>query len=311
MAAIVAVDIGGTQIRAAAYPKDDVHPIKIQRTATVAGDADVFERMTSLIDSVWPEEQVEAISVAAAGPLDPETGIIIDTPNIPGWKDFPLRGKLEEHFHVPIYVGNDANLAAVGEWRYGAGQGHHHVLYLTISTGIGGGVISNDRLLEGAHGMAAELGHIVVLSDGPLCSCGVRGHLEAVASGPAIARYISEQIAMGRSSRLASSPNLSAREAAEAARLGDELAVEAFQRAGTYIGQAVAGFLHIFNPSIVIFGGGVSQSGAILFDPLREAMQRSIMAPAYLDNLEIAIARLGDDVGMLGALAQARILLDK
>lgn len=311
MSVIVSVDIGGTQIRVAVYPKDGIKPSKIERIETVAGNADVFERMVALIDSVWPEEQVEAISIAAAGPLDPERGIVIDASNIPGWKAFPLRDRLAKRYHIPIFVGNDGNLAAVGEWRFGAGQGHHHVLYITISTGIGGGVISNDCLLEGAHGMAAELGHIVVLPDGPLCSCGARGHLEAVASGPAIARYINEQIAKGRTSRLVSSSNLSAREAAEAARLGDELAVEAFHLAGTFLGQALAGFLHIFNPSIVIFGGGVSQSGALIFDPMRESMKRFIMAPAYLDDLEIAIARLGDNVGLLGALAQARICLDK
>jgi glucokinase len=309
MSAIIAVDIGGTQIRTAIYTHNDVKPTEHRRNSTQSGEGTVFDRMTTLIASVWQNGQVEAISVAAAGPVDPQTGLIIKASNIPGWENFPLRGRLLERFHVPVFVGNDANLAALGEWKYGAGQGHDDLLYLTISTGIGGGVISHGRLLEGAHGMAAELGHIVVLPDGPLCACGVRGHLEAIAAGPGIARYVSEQIARGRPSRLATGTDFSARDVAEAARLGDELACEAFQRAGEFIGQAVADFLHIFNPSIVIFGGGVSRSGSLLLDPVRDSMQRHVMAKAYLDDLQITTAQLGDDVGLLGALAQARIQL--
>ncbi|KAF0107467.1 MAG: glucokinase [Anaerolineaceae bacterium] len=311
MSGIIAVDIGGTQIRAAVYPQQGITSTRVRRIATVSGEGSVFDRMAALIESVRLDETAEAVSVATAGPLDPETGIVIEAANIPGWKDFPLRDRLAERFGVPVFVGNDANLAALGEWKYGAGQGHNDLLYLTISTGIGGGVISHGRLLEGAHGMAAELGHVVVLPDGPLCSCGQRGHLEAIASGTAIARYVSEEIAGGRPSRLAGAANISAREAAGAAAQGDELAREAFQRAGKYLGQAVAGFLHIFNPSIVIFGGGVSLSGALLLDPVRASVQRLVMTPAYLDGLQIVLARLGDDAGLLGALAQARIKLSE
>jgi glucokinase len=311
MSGIIAVDIGGTQIRAAIYPQQGITPTRIRRIATGSGEGSVFDRMAALIESVRLADAVEAISVAAAGPLDPETGTVVDASNIPGWKDFPLRDKLAERFNVPVFVGNDANLAAVGEWKYGAGQGHNDLLYLTISTGIGGGVISRGCLLEGAHGMAAELGHVTVLPDGPLCSCGQRGHLEAVASGPSIARCVSAEIARGRASRLTQVTDFSARDVAEAARLGDELANEAFQRAGKYLGQAVADFLHIFNPSIVIFGGGVSRSGALLLDPVRASMQRLVMTPAYLDGLQVVLAQLGDDAGLLGALAQARIKLSE
>ena len=271
----------------------------------------VFERLTALIDTVWPKGPVDAISVAAPGPLNPYIGTIISTPNIPAWTNYPLAELLSKQYQVPAYLGNDANLAALGEWKYGAGQGHHDVLYLTISTGIGGGVISSDILIEGCCGMAAELGHVTVLPGGPVCSCGVPGHLEAVASGPAIARYVREQIADGRSSILRSRTELSARVVAEAAKQGDELAKEAFVRAGGFIGQAVAEFLHIFNPSIVIFGGGVSQSGRLILDPIEDSMKRNIMDKSYLDGLQIATVKLGDDAGLLGALAQAHIRLIK
>jgi glucokinase len=309
MSVIVAIDIGGTQLRAAVYPRTGIIPITIQRTATRGMEAGVLERLTALIDAVWPEEPVDAISVAAPGPLNPYTGTIISTPNIPAWTNYPLAELLSKQYKVPTFLGNDANLAALGEWKYGAGQGHHDVLYLTLSTGIGGGVICSDRLIEGCRGMAAELGHLTVLPGGPICTCGVPGHLEAVASGPAIARYVKEQIAEGRSSILQSKTEFSARDVAEAAKQGDGLANEAFALAGGFIGQAVADFLHIFNPSIVIFGGGVTQSGRLILDPIEESMKRNIMDKSYLDGLQIATARHGDDAGLLGALAQAHVRL--
>ncbi len=309
MGTIVSVDIGGTQIRAAVYPHDGIKPLQVRRVPTASGEGEVIDRMVALIESVWPDEPVDAIAVAIAGPLNPKTGIIINAPNIPGWDNFPLGKILSDHFHVPVFIGNDANLAALGEWKYGAGQGHHDVLYLTISTGIGGGVICDDRMLVGTRGMAAELGHIVVEPDGPLCSCGVRGHLEAVASGTGIANYVREQINKGRASSLSSKEKISARDVAEAAHQGDQLAIEAFHRAGTYLGKAVADFLQIFNPSIVIFGGGVSQSGPLLFDTVKETMKHYAMNQTFLEGLEIAVAKLGDDAGLIGALALAHVKL--
>ena len=255
-------------------------------------EAGVFERLTALIDSVWPAEPVDAISVAAPGPLNPYTGIIVSTPNIPAWTNYPLADLLSKRYKVPAFLGNDANLAALGEWKFGAGQGHHDVLYLTLSTGIGGGVISSDMLIEGCRGMATELGHVTVLPGGPLCTCGVPGHLEAVASGPAIARYVTEQIAAGRTS-IPPPPvrSLPLADVAAAAARGDALAQEAFTRAGGFIGQAVAEFLHIFNPSIVIFGGGVSLSGRLILDPIEESMKRNIMDESYLDGLQITLSK--------------------
>ena len=311
MSAILAIDIGGTQLRVAVYPPAGITPLVIQRTPTRGLEEGVLDRLLALIDSVWPQEPVDAISVAAPGPVNPYTGIIFSTPNIPAWKNYPLAGLLSKRYKVPAFLGNDANLAAVGEWKFGAGQGHHDVLYLTLSTGIGGGVIINDKLLEGSRGMAAELGHITVLPGGPPCSCGVPGHLEAVASGPAIARYVCEQISAGRASILHPGKELGAREVADAANQGDELAREAFVRAGGFIGQAVADYLHIFNPYIVIFGGGVTLSGKLILDPIQESVKKNIMDRSYLDGLQIATVKLGDEAGLLGALAQARIRLSK
>lgn len=308
MSAIIAIDIGGTQLRVAVYPQNSTIPIKVQRSPSRGMEDGVFERLTSLIDSVWPDEPVDIICAAVPGPLNPYTGIIIETPNIPAWTNYPLAELLSKKYNVPAYIGNDANLAVLGEWLYGAGKGHHDIVYLTISTGIGGGVICGDKLIEGFRGMATELGHITVLPDGPVCTCGVKGHLEAVASGPAIARYVSEQIAAGQKSSLGSG-SLTARQVSEAAGQGDELAKEAFIRAGEFIGQATADFLHMFNPSIVIFGGGVSLSGPLLLDPVKDSIRRHVMEESYLDGLVVTTAKLGDEAGLLGSLAQAHIKL--
>ncbi len=311
MSVIIAIDIGGTQLRLAIYPPDSTIPLTVQRAPTRGMEDGAYERLTALIDSAWPEEPVEAISAAAPGPLNPYTGLVIETPNIPAWKNYPLAKMLSDRYHVPVVLGNDANMAVLAEWRYGAGQGHNDLLYLTLSTGIGGGAICGGRLIEGAGGLATELGHVTVVPDGPICSCGVPGHLEAVASGPAIARYVCKKIAEGRKSVLKADATLDAKQVAQAAMQGDELAKEAFVQAGTFIGRAVADYLHIFNPSMVIFGGGVSRSGDLILDPIKASMRRHIMAPAYMDNLKIAYAKLGDDVGLLGTLVHARTWLSQ
>lgn len=303
MSIIIAVDIGGTQIRAAAFRRGNLDPMDMQRIPT-RGEEPAFERMCTLIQSVWPEhEPVETIVVALPGPLNPATGVIFSAPNIPGWDDFPIGPELEKRFGVRVKIGNDANLAALGEWRFGAGQGHKHMLYITISTGIGGGVINDNHLLLGASGLATEIGHITVLPDGPLCGCGQHGHLESVASGPAIARYVTEQMQAGAASILKEKSVITARDVSEAAQQGDELAIRALSRAGSFIGQALASFLHLFNPSAVIFGGGVSFSGKFLLDPVREALHKHVMNTTYLKDLTIAHASLGDNAGLMGALA--------
>ena len=303
----IAVDIGGTHMRAATYRSDSISPILISKITTQHHGISPLERLEGLIQSVWPQnEPVERIAVAAPGPLDPYRGIIFEAPNIPQWINLPLKDHLEKRFLVPVEVGNDANLAALGEWKFGAGVGHHYLVYLTVSTGIGGGVIIDDRLLMGARGLAAELGHVTVMTDGPLCGCGQEGHLEALASGTAIAHWVEQRLFEGAKSSLSAYSNITALHISQAAGDGDRLAFEALTRAGTYLGIAIAGFLHIFNPTIVIIGGGVSRSGDTLLEPMRVAIREHVMTPQYLDDLIVTTAVLGDDAGLLGALALAR-----
>ena len=307
----IAVDIGGTRMRAATYRLDSLTPLKIDRIKTRKKGFTPQERLEKLIASVWPEDdEVAAIGIAVPGPVNSTTGTLEKAPNVPELSGLPISKLMEDSFHVPVLLGNDANMAALGEWKFGAGRGHHHMIYLTISTGIGSGVIIEDKLFLGAHGFAAELGHTMALPDGPICGCGVRGHLETVASGTAIAKWVSEQISNGSVSSIQYDPNndelISGAVIAEAARNGDELALQAFKRAGTYLGRAIADFLHVFNPTIIVLGGGVSQSYELFSTDLYAALKAHLMAPNYLDELEIVIAELGDDVGLMGALALAR-----
>jgi glucokinase len=311
MTVTLAVDIGGTHIRVAAYKPNSTTPIAHQRTKTLANTPGVYERLVNAIETVWQNRQVSAIGIASPGPLDPHAGVILDTPNIHEWKNFPLTQKLSEHFGIPVHLDNDANLAGLAEWKYGAGKGHHDLVYLTISTGIGGGVISGDRLLQGFHGLGAELGHMTIDPNGPPCGCGKRGHIESFSSGPSIVRYVNKQINAGQKSSLQTDPDLSASQVAEAALTGDPLAISAFDRAGYYLGIAVANYLAIFDPSILVFGGGVSQVGDLLFKPLETSLRQHIFHPHYMDNLVITKAALGDDAGLLGALALARMKSSK
>ncbi len=303
----IAVDIGGTLLRAASYASDTRAPLKISRVQTQLADRSIFERLVDLISSVWPEsEQVAGIAIAAPGPLNPFEGVIFSAPNIPEWVNFPLRQIIQDRFQVPVLLGNDANLAALGEWKFGSGQGHHHLIYLTVSTGIGSGIIINDQLLLGEHGLAAELGHVTVVRDGPQCSCGKYGHLEAIASGTAIAHWFEQELALGAPSIISGNTPITTRRIAEAARIGDVLSIAALKRAGTYLGKAIADYLHIFNPTIVIIGGGVSRCGDFLLGPLKQTLESEVFDPHYLDNLSIVPAALDDNAGLLGALALIR-----
>jgi glucokinase len=304
MGHVIAIDVGGTHLRAAVYAPNSQIPLQHQRTKTHAPNEKIFDRMAALVESVW-QGDVIAIGVSSPGPLDSRTGMVMATPNIKEWQNFPLTANLTERFGVPAYLDNDANLAGLAEWKFGAGRGHHNVLYLTISTGVGGGVIIEDRLLQGHHGLAAELGHVTIAEDGPVCGCGFRGHLEAFSSGTGIERYVADELAAGRKSALSERP--SAHAIAEAAKKGDELAREAYARAGKYLGIGVANYLHIFDPSIVILGGGVSMSGALLFEPFEASLRKHVFHPRYLEGLVITKAELGDDAGLLGALVLARM----
>lgn len=312
MPPIVAVDLGATNLRAARYAKPEPPYQEAYRTLTNAqeGPDAVIQRIADAVRRVSPEEETDLrVGVAAPGPLNPFTGMIVEAPNLPGWEGLPIRGLLESTLGCPVALGNDANLAALGEWRHGAGRGTEHMIYLTISTGIGGGIISGGRLLQGAHGLAAELGHMTVLPGGPMCGCGQPGHLEPVASGTAIARRAKERLRAGEASGplgvALEGGFLTAKAVGEAAHQGDPLALSLIREAGGTIGAQLAQLAHAFNPEIFVIGGGVSRIGDIFFEAVREALQVNIMHRSYLESLQVVPAQLGDESGLVGAMVLA------
>jgi glucokinase len=302
------VDLGGTRIRAARCRADGTIEARQEQFTRVAKGPDaVITHIESLLRNVWPDrDHVNAIGLVAPGPLDPWTGVIYTAPNLPGFNDVPIRDRLIDTFHVPVFVGNDANLAGLAEWRFGSGRGHSDLVYLTISTGIGGGVIIDNRLLLGSKGLAAELGHITLDHSNGICNCGNVGCLEWLASGTGIVRQAVRRLQAGETSMLHEMSQrrpdtIDVEMINQAAGRGDALANSVLDEAFHVLGLGVVTFLHIFNPSIVIIGGGVSNLGDRLFTPVRTIVEQHVMNERYL--CPIVPAQLSRDVGLLGALA--------
>ena len=301
----IAVDLGGTQFRVAAVTSQPriLHRIAASTRAGAAPAvviADIAEAVRELRGRV-ADSEVIGLGVAAPGPLDHEAGVVFQAPNLPTWRNVPLAAELRDRTGLPVLLGNDANLAALAEARCGAGAGADHLVYLTVSTGIGSGFVVHGRLLLGKHGAAAEAGHMALSLDGPLCGCGNRGCLEAYASGTGLVNRAREAIAAGRESALASiGATLDARKISDAAERGDGLARELIEQAGIALGLGVRNLLHLLNPEVVVIGGGVSRIGPALWDPMLRVVDSDALT-VYRQDLRILPAALGDDSGLLGA----------
>jgi glucokinase len=342
---VIGIDLGGTQIRAAVLQGAQI----LGRAANLTGDDPTPERVLPRIYTTLQEALDEAgvtlaeiagIGVCAPGPLDNRTGTLYAPPNLPAWNATPLRDILREKYAKPVFVENDANAAALGEYLFGAGQGCRHMVYLTVSTGIGGGVIVDGRILEGVNGSAAELGHITIDWRGERCNCGNIGCLEALASGTAIARKANRAIADGQGAELlafartmlehtmtipdkgalprqdlstqpldsALEPmqteeeelRVTAQTVARAAEAGIPLAREIITQAAEALGVGLVNILHTFSPEIIVLGGGVMQLGGMLLEPALKIVQERTMR-ANLTNARIVQAQLGANVGLVGA----------
>lgn len=306
---VIAIDIGGTHFR----------------VALVSDEGVILERHADLVNSDQPpdhalgrirdaaadmlsragRERVRGVGAATAGLVTPGTGVLLMSPNLPTWYNTPLKQIWERELELPAWVGNDANLAALGERRFGAGRGSDDLVYITCSTGVGGGVITGGRLVSGFRGFAGEIGHMTIDIHGPRCRCGNVGCLEVMASGTAIARMARERLAAGESSSIGALAagdlgSISAKMVAEAARSGDSLAADVMNTAAANLGVGVVNLVHIFNPEVVVIGGGVSRAGDLLFDPVRRVVAERSMPDI---PVEIVPAALGDDSGLLGAAA--------
>lgn len=307
---IIGVDLGGTLIRACLADTDG-GILRQERQPTLAreGLQPVLARMKDAIDQVLhgiERDDVLGIGIASPGPLDPRIGVVIAPPNLPGWDNVPLCDIIAGEYGLPVFVNNDANLAALAEYRFGAGRGASDLVYLTISTGIGGGIICAGQLVLGAHGLAGEPGHATVEPAGPRCNCGNVGCLECISAGPAIARHAAELISQGQESALSGGlqggAELTAKLVGKAAQQGDHVALQAIGRAARYLGIGVLNLIHIFDPDIVILGGGVTKLGPLLLDPVRAWVRDHALTPVQRET-PIVRAALGDQVGLLGAVA--------
>ena len=247
-----------------------------------------------------------AVGVGVPGPVFTEAGMVIAPPIMPGWDRFPIRETLEKLWNCPVTLNNDAELGALGEWAYGAGRGEKNIAYIKVGSGVGAGLILNQQIYGGTTGAAGEIGHLTIDENGPLCNCGNHGCLEAYAGGHAIAQQ-GQSLAMSGKRTLLSETEvekITAYEVAEAARRGDLHAQEILRRAGTSIGIAIAGLINLFNPSVVIIGGGVAQVGDILTTPIRQAVRERAMH-ASEQSVRITTGTLGRRSLLIGATVQA------
>jgi glucokinase len=305
---IVGVDLGGTQMRAARFDDQlDLLERKVKPTRANEGPDKMVPRLLDLIASVMPGDvdTVEGIGVSVPGPINPHAGTIVHPPNLPGCDDLAIRKIIQERFGCTTYLGNDANVAALAEAMRGAAQGYEYVIYLTISTGIGSGIIDNGRLLVGANGLGGEAGHMIMVIDGEIMD------LERAASGTGIARQARQRLQEGTDSRLrdlvsGKLDDVTAKLVGEAAADGDALAIELIERAGFTVGLGIVSLLHIFNPQIVVVGGSVTKTGDLLFKPMRQAVEKYVLDLDYCQHLPIVQAALGDDVALVGAAALVR-----
>lgn len=295
--AIIAVDLGGTQTRAALLD-ERLNIVRRDARPTDARSAQtVVDAILESVRAVWPDDgtPVAGVGLGAPGPLDPFTGVILTPPNLP-MRGTPLRQMLQDALGVPVTVGNDANAAGLGEYLCGAGRGTRNMIYMTVSTGVGGGIIVDGKLLAGAHGLAGEPG-VMLMAVSPE---DVR-LFETLVSGPHIARMAREALASGAESRLGEVEGFDTRDVGAAALAGDALALDVIGRAATVLGVGIVNLLHLFNPERLVMGGGVTKLGALLFDPMWAAIRQHVSTPAYLEGFDIVPAALGGDAGLIGA----------
>lgn len=310
---LVGIDLGGTKMLAAVVSAEGVI-LRKQEIPTLPdlGADDVIRRMERLVSSlVGDEAAIRGIGIATAGTLDPTGGIVRDATNL-GWRDVPLGPRLAQRFGCRVTVENDANAAAYGEWVAGAGKGTEHFVYVTVSTGIGAGIVSGGRLLTGVTHSAAELGHMTIDWRGPQCGCGNRGCLELYASGTAIARAAADAVRRADPGAAAlaalvqgDASRVTAKHVATAAAQGDALALALAREAGEAMGAGLASIVHAANPQLVALGGGALGIGEPLLAPLRETFAARCI-PSMAQEVRLTLTSLGGDAGVIGAALLAR-----
>jgi glucokinase len=304
---VVGVDLGGTKIYTALVDLEG-NIIKEKTVETLAheGEQAVVGRIVDTINYVIDGTDkilIKSIGIGSPGPLDVKNGIIIENSNLP-FKNFEIVKTIKETFDLPTHLDNDANVATLGEFMFGAGKGTENMVFITASTGIGGGAVLNGKLFRGSTGNALEVGHMTVATEGPRCGCGNLGCAEALGSGTAIGKRAKEAVLSNAVTSLKNYDNVTAKEVFKEAANGDRVAKNILNTSLTYLGIAVANTITNFDPEKVVVGGGVVNGGDIVIETIRNVVEERCMA-AFVENCTIEKAILGGKAGVLGAAALA------
>ncbi|KPK42414.1 MAG: hypothetical protein AMJ78_02675 [Omnitrophica WOR_2 bacterium SM23_29] len=299
------IDIGGTNIRLGVV--DDKGKILLKKrlpTLKEQGKKVVIVRFLKAIDSVIKNSKytIKGIGIGCPGPLDSKKGIVLSPPNLPDWKNVPLREIVKRRFNLPVYLENDANCAGLGENWQGAGKGASSMVLLTLGTGIGSALILNKKLWKGKDGFASEFGHVSINPKGPKCKCGNRGCLELYASATAVARRMKQTLKKGIKSKVFKSTKekITAAKIYQAAKMGDVISKRILDEAGFYLGVAIANIVNALNPEIVVLSGGMTKAGRLLFDKIKETVKARAFKEA-IRGVKIVSGKLGEDAGIIGA----------
>ncbi|MFA5316686.1 MAG: ROK family protein [Dehalococcoidales bacterium] len=310
---VAAVDLGGSKILSVvADAHGNIISRDLRKTSAARGPEAVIDAILESLRGVISEAGVSAsklcgIGLGAPGVSNPETGVVFTSPNLPGWHDVPLRDIIARETGLKTLLINDANAAALGELCFGAARGVRNFIYITISTGIGGGIVINGELYGGASGTAGEIGHMTIADDGPPCTCGNRGCWEQLASGTALAREARRRIGEGAASVIlecagGNIERVTAEAVSRALDRGDALAAELVAQTSYYLGVGFANLINIFNPELIVIGGGLSNMGEKLLSPAYQVAGQRAFKESYR-AVRFARAELGADAGVLGAAA--------
>ncbi len=295
---VLGIDLGGTKIALGLVDENGkILKRKTIDTNVFEGFKSVVERMAAASQDLMKDEKVDIVGIGSPGSIDHEKGIVRFSPNFPGWINVPLGPELSEYLHKKVVVENDANAFAVGEKWFGVAKGYTNVLGLTLGTGVGGGIICDGKVFRGSTGIGAELGHVIVEPDGYLCGCGNHGCLETIASATGISRIAKEWKERYPDTII---KNFTAKEVIDAAKAGDALGMKVFEKVTNALGISIGSFVHIFNPQIIVIGGGVSKAGKFLLDGIERKTHENVMV-SFWGTYKIVLSGLVDDAGIYGA----------
>ncbi len=315
MRAAIGVDIGGTSVKLGLVSEKGKMLLRDSfLTSAHSSRKAMLDKLEAHIELLKKETKhrklkLMGVGIGAPGPIDVTRGFVYFFPNIPDWKNTPLKKILEKKLKISVFVDNDANAMAWGEYCFGAGQGGKNIIALTLGTGLGGGIVLDGKLFHGPHYSAAEIGHIVVDPNGSLCGCGNRGCIETFVGNGYFVKDVQEHLKAGGKSILnqwvhEQHKELTPKLVQEAAKQGDKLSQGQWHKTGMYLGTMLAGLVNVLNPERIVIGGGMAQAGSPIFDPVKAAIKKKAF-PIASRFVKVLPAKLGTDAGLIGAAALA------